>query len=953
MKSVFIIAIVAVVLIGVGIPNALGTTYVNDYPYEFSIDYPYGWVMQEEEYPSLVSFTDKYEWTTSIFVSHWENAGEQLTDDEEIDWMFEILEDQCNNNIVGTNGINCFNFQRYDDTAMVYEINGYRAITVMTSNTNQYGNPDYPGNYPMVWTFTHIYDGYDVWQISSESEDYVFDKHLDSIAELVESFRIGDATTSAPTFIPSSNTSYKIYFEELPEWSEFDVDSAVRDATNYWNDRDGITFSRTYDLNNADMYVSWIKTYGHNLLGTYIVGNIDVGLGDDSCSGLWQPYSQQTASETLTHEIGHHLGYDDLQYSPDTSEIMAYSNSNVSYEYEKWSETSMIGYASLFPVCTYENGITYNYKLTSDSNHTYDVFFVPSVTEYDKFLNGEDYRSACSVSDVRNTSGSCKVNSDWYTIVYVSGGSNDVLAEFELTLSETNLPGTSTTTSLPPITKNDTPLDYGVTQTITTSNDFFSAQGNDFTTITIAGFVPEQFVKNHLPVYLAITHQGVMIDELKVTTTSQGKFSVPFQLSPDASYGTYVITGRNSITTFGSTTFSYGISENITPPSVSSNFNNSQQDLGQNNLSEFTQFTSNHHGFSIDYPSNWSYEEDYECYDEDEVCMLSFADDLDYWSTSVNVNFYENYFEGYTRSSDNQYLEDLKAYLYDECINSIDYGFDFSCEDYTLHRADTMTINGLKSYVIEFSQKDVYDDGSYDNIHVILVEIPTGGDAAWNIYSHTLEEYSEYNLPLIKQSISSFIIHDVNTQESVSTPIQESVSTPIQESVSTPIQESENNMCGEGTIQKNGICVAVCGDGTVYQNGKCEVITTTADSSSGGGCLIATATYGSELAPQVQQLRELRDNQLLQTESGAAFMSTFNEIYYSFSPTIADMEREHPMFKEAVKLAITPMISSLSIMENAESESEVLGIGISVIVLNLGMYLGIPAITIVGLRRII
>ena len=52
----------------------------------------------------------------------------------------------------------------------------------------------------------------------------------------------------------------------------------------------------------------------------------------------------------------------------------------------------------------------------------------------------------------------------------------------------------------------------------------------------------------------------------------------------------------------------------------------------------------------------------------------------------------------------------------------------------------------------------------------------------------------------------------------------------------------------------------------------------------GGGCLIATATYGSELAPQVQQLRELRDNQLLNTESGTAFMGTFNDIYYSFSP---------------------------------------------------------------------
>jgi peptidyl-prolyl cis-trans isomerase B (cyclophilin B) len=121
--------------------------------------------------------------------------------------------------------------------------------------------------------------------------------------------------------------------------------------------------------------------------------------------------------------------------------------------------------------------------------------------------------------------------------------------------------------------------------------------------------------------------------------------------------------------------------------------------------------------------------------------------------------------------------------------------------------------------------------------------------------------------------------------------------------------------------------------------------------TEGGGCLIATATYGSEMALEVQQLRELRDNQLLQTESGSAFMGMFNDIYYSFSPTIADMEREHPMFKEAVKLAITPMISSLSLMENANSESEVLSIGISVIVLNLGMYLGVPAIVIIGVRR--
>jgi hypothetical protein len=57
------------------------------------------------------------------------------------------------------------------------------------------------------------------------------------------------------------------------------------------------------------------------------------------------------------------------------------------------------------------------------------------------------------------------------------------------------------------------------------------------------------------------------------------------------------------------------------------------------------------------------------------------------------------------------------------------------------------------------------------------------------------------------------------------------------------------------------------------------------------------------------------------------------------------------MFKEAVKLGLTPLLSSLAIMENANSESEVLGLGLSVIALNLGMYIGLPAITIVGIRK--
>ncbi len=121
-----------------------------------------------------------------------------------------------------------------------------------------------------------------------------------------------------------------------------------------------------------------------------------------------------------------------------------------------------------------------------------------------------------------------------------------------------------------------------------------------------------------------------------------------------------------------------------------------------------------------------------------------------------------------------------------------------------------------------------------------------------------------------------------------------------------------------------------------------------------GGCLIATATFGSEMAPQVQKLRELRDNTILETESGSAFMSGFNQLYYSFSPTIADLERESPLFKEVVKLTITPMLSTLSILNYAEinSEEEMISYGVGIILMNIGMYFAAPAIIIYKIRKL-
>ena len=141
-------------------------------------------------------------------------------------------------------------------------------------------------------------------------------------------------------------------------------------------------------------------------------------------------------------------------------------------------------------------------------------------------------------------------------------------------------------------------------------------------------------------------------------------------------------------------------------------------------------------------------------------------------------------------------------------------------------------------------------------------------------------------------------------------------------------------VCGPGTVLKNNVCVAE-------------------QQKKGGGCLIATAAFGSEMAPQVQFLREIRDNTVLQTESGSAFMTGFNQFYYSFSPVIADYERENVAFKETVKIAITPMLTSLAILNyvDIDSEEEMLGYGIGIILLNIGMYFVAPAVVIFKIRN--
>ena len=182
----------------------------------------------------------------------------------------------------------------------------------------------------------------------------------------------------------------------------------------------------------------------------------------------------------------------------------------------------------------------------------------------------------------------------------------------------------------------------------------------------------------------------------------------------------------------------------------------------------------------------------------------------------------------------------------------------------------------------------------------------------------------------------------------ITSPPPEPVPEPVIEEPEPVIEEPEPIVIVEPEPEPEPEPQALCGEGTIMKDGICV-----AEQKEGGGCLIATAAFGSEMAPQVQFLREIRDNTVMSTQSGTAFMTGFNQFYYSFSPAVADYERENPVFKEAVKVTLTPLLTSLTLLNYVEvdTEEEMLGYGIGIILLNIGMYFVAPAAAIIAIKN--
>jgi hypothetical protein len=113
---------------------------------------------------------------------------------------------------------------------------------------------------------------------------------------------------------------------------------------------------------------------------------------------------------------------------------------------------------------------------------------------------------------------------------------------------------------------------------------------------------------------------------------------------------------------------------------------------------------------------------------------------------------------------------------------------------------------------------------------------------------------------------------------------------------------------GIADVQAATTTIVMEGDYTVTANFKTE-----------GGCFIATAAYGTPMAEEIGVLREFRDEYLLTTRPGSAFV----DLYYRTSPPIAGFITGHPGLKPIVRVGLLPAVAISTAVVNTTPTEKV------------------------------
>ena len=187
MKSVLLIAIVAVAMIGVMVPSSFGETYV-DFDAGFSIDYPSGWDVDDsldfEEYGVFFYDTEDHgQWTSTFSIHKLESANYDV---KTLGDLTNIADAICRDNNFEDDGLICYDFEIINKK-ITRDSNDLKRMMITYSHEDLYAEG---GAYPTISIMLAIFDGSDVWVIFSSTDESEFEFHKENLLNSFESFKI-------------------------------------------------------------------------------------------------------------------------------------------------------------------------------------------------------------------------------------------------------------------------------------------------------------------------------------------------------------------------------------------------------------------------------------------------------------------------------------------------------------------------------------------------------------------------------------------------------------------------------------------------------------------------------------------------------------------------------------------------------------------------------------------